>query len=101
LKLAGQVAVVTGAGRGIGRAVATAFAREGAALVLAARSARELDAVGRQIVEAGGHALTVPTDVSEESAVGALVERVLVEHGRIDVLVAAAGAAAFGPVADS
>ena len=101
MKLAGQVAVVTGAGRGIGRAVAAAFAREGAAMILAARSARELDAAARQIAEAGGRALTVPTDVSEEPAVGALVKRALAEHGRIDILVTAAGAAAFGPVADS
>jgi len=101
LKLGGQAALVTGAGRGIGRAVAAAFAREGAAVVLAARSTRELDATARQIAEAGGRASAMPADVSDEGAVGALVKRALAEHGRIDILVTAAGAAGFGSVADS
>jgi NAD(P)-dependent dehydrogenase (short-subunit alcohol dehydrogenase family) len=100
LKLGGQVAVVTGAGRGIGRAIAAAFAREGAAVVLAARSARELDAAAREIGLAGGRALAVPTDVRQEPAVAALVKRALAEHERIDILVTAAGAAGFAPVAD-
>jgi NAD(P)-dependent dehydrogenase (short-subunit alcohol dehydrogenase family) len=100
LKLAGQVAVVTGGGRGIGRAVAQALAGEGAAVVLAARSSRELDAVGREIAAAGGRALPVVTDVRQEPAVAALVARTLAEHGRIDILVTAAGVARFGPVAE-
>jgi len=101
LKLSGRVAIVTGAGRGIGRAVAGAFAREGAAVILAARSAGELDLVARQIAESGGRASAVPADVSDESAVGAMVKRALAEHGRVDILVTAAGAAGFGSVADS
>lgn len=101
MKLAGQVAVITGAGRGIGRAVATRLAREGAAVVLAARSSGELDAVAREIAETGGRALAASTDVSDESAVGGLAARTLAVHGRIDILVAAAGVAAFGPVAGS
>jgi NAD(P)-dependent dehydrogenase (short-subunit alcohol dehydrogenase family) len=101
LKLGGQVAVVTGAGRGIGRAVARTFAREGAAVVLAARSARELDAVAREVRDEGGRATVVPTDVRDEPAVGSLVARALAEHQRIDLLVTAAGVASFGPVAEA
>jgi 3-oxoacyl-[acyl-carrier protein] reductase len=101
LKLRGQVAIVTGAGRGIGRAVVLGLAREGAAVVLAARSVRELATVAREVEVAGGHALVVPTDVRQEPAVVALVKRALAEHGRVDVLVTAAGVASFGAVADS
>ena len=101
MRLAGQVAVVTGAGRGIGRAVAVAFAREGAFVVLAARSAREIASVQRDIEATGGRALAVATDVRQEPAVAALVTRALAEGGRIDCLVTAAGLAAFGPVADA
>ncbi len=101
MRLAGQVAVVTGAGRGIGRAVAATFAREGAFVVLAARSAREIASVQRDIEATGGRALAVATDVRQEPAVAALVTRALAEGGRIDCLVTAAGMAAFGPVADA
>ena len=101
MKLGGQVAIVTGGGRGIGRAVALGFAREGAAVVLAARSVRELATVAREVEGAGGRALVVPTDVRQEPAVAALVKRALAEHARIDILVTAAGVASFGPVADS
>ena len=101
MRLTGQVALVTGAGRGIGRAVAAAFAREGALVVLAARSTRELASIQREIEAAGGRALVVPTDVRQEPAVAALVSRTLAESGRIDCLVTAAGLAAFGPLADA
>ena len=101
MKLAGQVAIVTGAGRGIGRAVAVALAGDGAAVVLAARSARGLEAVAGEIAAAGGRALPVATDVRQEPAVAAMVTRALAEYGRIDVLVTAAGTAAFGRIADA
>ena len=101
MKLAGQVAIVTGAGRGIGRAIAAALAREGAAVVLAARSGPELDAVAREIEQAGGRALPVPTDARQEASVEALVRRTLAEWRQIDVLVNAAGVATFAPVTDS
>ncbi|HTY77072.1 MAG TPA: SDR family NAD(P)-dependent oxidoreductase [Candidatus Bathyarchaeia archaeon] len=100
MRLGGQVALVTGAGRGIGRAVAVLFAREGARVVLAARTARELHAVQREIEAAGGTALAVPTDVRQEPAVAALVSQAVADGGRIDCLVTAAGLAAFAPVAD-
>jgi NAD(P)-dependent dehydrogenase (short-subunit alcohol dehydrogenase family) len=101
LRLAGRVAIVTGAGRGIGRAVARTFAREGAAVVLAARSGPELERVASQIVDDGGRAFTVAGDVSNEAAVSTLVERALTEHGRIDILVTAAGTAHFGLAAET
>lgn len=99
MKLRGLVAVVTGGGRGIGRAIGLAFAREGAAVVLAARTSREVSAVAREIEAGGGRALAVPTDVREEPAVSALMRRALAAHERIDLLINAAGVASFGPAA--
>jgi NAD(P)-dependent dehydrogenase (short-subunit alcohol dehydrogenase family) len=99
--LADQVAVVTGAGRGIGRAVATTLARAGAAVALAARSAGELEGVAREVRAAGGRALVVATDVRQEAAVETLARQTLAEWGRVDVLVNAAGLATFAPVTDS
>lgn len=99
--LAGQVAIVTGAGRGIGRAVAWRLAQDGAAVVLAARTRAELAALATEIRDAGGRALAVPTDVTQDAAVEALVDRAVAELGRVDVLVTAAGVGAFGPVASA
>jgi NADP-dependent 3-hydroxy acid dehydrogenase YdfG len=96
--LEGQVAIVTGAGRGIGHAIAHAFAREGARVVLAARTRQELAATAAAIRESGGTALAIPTDVTQDGAVEAMVEQATGELGRIDTLVTAAGAASFGPV---
>ena len=83
MKLEDKVAIVTGGGRGIGRAVALAFAREGARVVVtAARERREIEAVAAEI---GGTA--VLADVSNRDSVGRLVGAVLADHGRIDILV--------------
>jgi NADP-dependent 3-hydroxy acid dehydrogenase YdfG len=96
-----RTAIITGAGRGIGRAVARAFAAEGATVVLAARSRADLAAVAAEVREAGGRALAIPTDVTQDTAVEALVEQAVTETQRIDILVTSAGLAAFGPVADT
>ena len=97
--LADQVVIVTGAGRGIGRAVARALARDGATVLLAARTRGEIAAVAAEVKDAGGKALAVPTDVTNERDVATLVDRAVGELGRVDVLVTAAGIATFGPVA--
>jgi len=97
--LSGQVAIVTGAGRGIGHAVASALAREDAAVVLAARNRQQLAATAAAIRDGGGTALAIPTDVTQDAAVEAMVEQAMAELGRVDVLVTAAGVASFGPVA--
>jgi len=96
--LSGQVAIVTGAGRGIGHAVAMGLAREGATVVLVSRTRQELAATAAAIRESGGSALAIPADVANDGAVEAMAEQAYAELGRIDTLVTAAGTASFGPV---
>ncbi|MDH6521680.1 NAD(P)-dependent dehydrogenase (short-subunit alcohol dehydrogenase family) [Streptomyces sp. SAI-135] len=93
-----RVVLITGASRGIGRAVALAFAREGALLVLAARSAEELARVQDEVRALGSEALSVPTDVTSPEAVTALVDAAVARFGRIDVLVNNAGIGKVGLV---
>ncbi|MBA4181117.1 MAG: short chain dehydrogenase [Anaerolinea sp.] len=84
-RLEGKIALVTGASSGIGRATALAFAREGAAVVVAARRQSETQETARQITGAGGRSLAVATDVSSEPQVRALVEAALRTYGRLDI----------------
>lgn len=95
--LVGKVAIVTGASRGIGSAVAALFAREGAAVALAARDAERLAANVHAIEEAGGRALALPTDVASEAGVETLFSRTSETFGTPDILVNAAGAVANVP----
>jgi NADP-dependent 3-hydroxy acid dehydrogenase YdfG len=94
----GKITVITGASRGIGRAIALAFAREGAVTVLASRSREGLGRVAEEIRSLGGTARIVPTDVSSPQAVRALIDEVEREFGRIDILINNAGGAVAGPI---
>jgi NAD(P)-dependent dehydrogenase (short-subunit alcohol dehydrogenase family) len=89
--LDGQVAVVTGAGRGIGRVIAIELAREGADVVLAARSAELLEETAKEVTALGREALVVPTDVAVEESVGRMGDAALERFGRVDLLVANSG----------
>src|SRR5713101_5383039 len=90
-QLQDRVAIVTGASKGIGKAIARAFAREGAKVVIAARSHDELTAVAREIAGEGGAAFPVVTDVAVEADVVNLFSTVVQRHGRLDILVNNAG----------
>jgi 7-alpha-hydroxysteroid dehydrogenase len=89
--LDGKVAVVTGAGKGIGAGIAKAFAEAGADVVLASRTESDLNQVAAAVAKAGRKALVVPTDVMEFEQLGNLVDRAMAEFGRIDILVNNAG----------
>lgn len=86
-KVEGQVAVVTGAGRGIGAATAVALAEAGADVVLSARSADQLEKVAARIEEAGRRAVVVPADLSDLDAVAALADAAYDGLGRLDIVV--------------
>ncbi|MGE3272498.1 MAG: SDR family NAD(P)-dependent oxidoreductase [Chloroflexota bacterium] len=98
MQLDGQVAIVTGAGTGIGRSTALLLAKEGAAIVAAARTASDLDSLVKEIEAAGGKALAVPTDVSVEAQAEALVQKALDTYGRVDILINNAGTNVRAPI---
>lgn len=95
-----QVAIVTGASRGIGKAIARSLAQEGARVVLAARTKADLDSVADQLLSAGLSALSLPTDIGDETQVQGLVSKTMNTYGRIDILVNNAGIGFFKPVVD-
>lgn len=87
----GQVAVVTGGGRGIGEGIAVAFAQAGAAVVVAARRAEDVERVAESIRGSGGSAIAVPTDVTDDDAVERLARRAVDEFGSLTCWVNNAG----------
>jgi citronellol/citronellal dehydrogenase len=103
--LHGRVALVTGASRGIGKALALRLAREGAAVTVAAKSEQSTDRLPGSIHQTvdeiramGGRALAVPTDVRDEDAVRRMIDRTIEEFGRLDILVNNAGAIWLQPI---
>jgi 2-deoxy-D-gluconate 3-dehydrogenase len=98
--LVGKTAIVTGAGRGIGRALALALAREGADVALGARSAEQLESVAHEVESLGRRALVVPTDIIDSAAVRRLVDRTLEGLGRLDILVNNSGTIDSSPLLD-
>jgi NAD(P)-dependent dehydrogenase (short-subunit alcohol dehydrogenase family) len=92
-----RVVVVTGASGGIGRAVARAFGARGAAVALLARGEQGLAGAAREVRDAGGHPLVVPTDMADQAQVFAAADRVEAELGAIDVWVNVAFTSVFAP----
>jgi 7-alpha-hydroxysteroid dehydrogenase len=90
-KLTDRVAIVTGAGKGIGRGIALAFAEAGADVVCAARTKGDIESTAKAVAERGRRALAVPTDVLQAADLERLVDAAVSEFGRIDVLVNNAG----------
>ncbi len=91
MRFVNTVALITGAGSGIGAATARLMASEGGAVALMGRTARTVEAVTKEIRDAGGRALAVPGDVSKESDVDRALQKTIAEFGRLDVLVSCAG----------
>jgi len=100
LALAGKVAIVTGASRGLGRAMAVALADAGADVAVASRSKADLEETAQAVEQAGGRALVVTTDVTSYAAFETLVETTVSQLGRIDVLVNNSGVARVKPLVE-
>lgn len=100
MRFADDVVWITGGGTGIGRALALAFAREGAVVAVSGRRRDRLDETVSALEEAGGRGLAVPCDVTDEDDVAAVVAQVVAELGKLDVAVANAGYSAVGAVED-
>jgi 3-oxoacyl-[acyl-carrier protein] reductase len=85
--LDGKVAIITGAGRGIGEVTAQVFARAGARMTLAARTGAEVEKVASAVTNMGGEALAVATDISDPGSVDAMVKATMARYGTVDILI--------------
>src|SRR6185503_18383428 len=101
MELRGASALVTGAGRGIGRAVALALGRAGASVTGVARTASDLESLVAEIQKAGGRAVAHPGDIRDASVCTAAVARAREAHGRLQILVNNAGVGSHTPVAET
>lgn len=99
-RLAEKVALVTGAGQGIGRGIALALAAEGAGVALMGRTASKLDATRDEIVERGGAAASYPGDVTDEAGVDDIIRSIVADLGGLHILVNNAQEYAFGPITE-
>ncbi|HLG93925.1 MAG TPA: SDR family NAD(P)-dependent oxidoreductase [candidate division Zixibacteria bacterium] len=98
--IAGKVTIVTGASRGIGRAIALCFAKNKSKVVISARNKKELEEVAAQIKKEGGEAFAVPADMAQESQIKNLVSETLNHYGGVDIVVNNAGLGIWAPVAE-
>lgn len=98
MEFTGKIALVTGAGSGVGRSTSLLLAREGTAVCLLGRRIAPLEATAREIHGQGGQALVLPADVSDEASVTQAVERINGELGGLDFLINSAAVGFYGPV---
>ena len=96
--LEGKVAIVTGAGRGIGKAISVSLAKAGCRVVLAARTREQIEAVQKKILSQGGDALAIPTDLTADEDIQRLVEESQAKWGAVDILINNAGWGKRAPV---
>jgi NAD(P)-dependent dehydrogenase (short-subunit alcohol dehydrogenase family) len=101
MNLTGASALVTGAGRGIGRAICRSLAREGVAVTAVSRTSAELDSLVAEIRAAGGRAQAFPGDIREAAVCAAAVKAARDAHGRLQILVNNAGVATSAPLAET
>lgn len=100
-RLAGKVAIITGSSSGIGKAIALVFGQEGARVVVAARREKMCEQVAERITKAGGEAMAIRTDVTNESQVERMISETVRRFGRLDILVNNAGIGGGGRLADT
>ena len=101
MKLSGKISIVTGSSRGIGKEIAKQFAKEGSFVVVLSRSKKNIEETVKEIKEAGGNAMSIQTDISNNFQVKSLVKEVIKKRAKIDILVnSAAHLKPIGPISE-